>query len=98
MQLQITNNQGILEIKGTIMNKNVQKVKNHFENILLKYERVIISLDHVQKIDAKGVAVLTKLHNNAMKFNKIFCIIGKENKAVREAFGQASYVLRSDFI
>ncbi len=98
MALKIINNHGVLEIKGSIINKNVQNVKNHFENMLSKYEQVIVSLDYVQNIDQKGVEMLTKMYNNAMKINKVFYIIGKENKIVRNAFGKSSYVLKSDFV
>lgn len=98
MPLQIKNNQGIFEINGNIIAENVYSLKHHFEQLLVQSERIIISLDHVKKIDAYGVQVLTKLHKMAMKSNKILSIIGKENKTIKKAFGNFSYVLSSDFV
>lgn len=98
MALTITSNYGILEIEGNIIGKNAIAVQQHLENIFSKSEQIILSIGKVKKIDASGVQMLTILHKKAMKLNKIFCIIGKENKKIKKAFGQNSYILRSDFL
>jgi len=98
MALQITNNYGILEINGSIIKENTSALKNYFENLLGSTDRIILSVDHVKKIDSSGVQVLTKLYKKAILENKIFCIIGKENKVAQKAFGKVNYILRSDFV
>ncbi|WP_281989207.1 STAS domain-containing protein [Aquimarina aggregata] len=98
MALRITKNQEVFEIKGNIVAENARSVQHHFEKLLFHSEKVVVCLDKVKKIDAFGVNVLTRLFKNAMKNNKIFFIIGKENKIVRQAFGNVNYILRSDFV
>jgi anti-anti-sigma regulatory factor len=98
MALQITKNQGIFEIKGNIVAENSKSLQHHFEKLLFNSDKVILCIDKVKKIDASGVTVLTKLFRNAVKNNKIFYIIGKENKKVCNAFGNINYMLRSDFV
>ncbi|WP_109302572.1 STAS domain-containing protein [Aquimarina sp. AU474] len=98
MALKITNNQGIFEIKGSIVRENASSLKRHFEQLLHTSDKVILCVDKVKKIDVTGVNVLTTLFKNAMKNNKVFFVIGKENEKVRKAFGDCSYVLRNDFV
>ncbi len=98
MALQITNNYGVLEINGNIVTENAISLQHHVEQLLYISDRVILSVDHVKNIDASGVRVLTNLYKKAMKGNKIFYIIGKENKKIKTAFGKVNYILRSDFI
>jgi|GEM_PF-3529964 len=98
MALSMTNNHGIVEIKGNITGKSALNIQHHFEQLLAKGERIIMSLDHVKKIDASGVNILTRLHKKAMQLNTILCIIGQENQKVLEAFGSTSYVLQRDFV
>ncbi|PKV53028.1 STAS domain-containing protein [Aquimarina sp. MAR_2010_214] len=98
MALRITKNQGIFEIKGSIVAENTKSLQHHFEKLLFNADKVVVYMDKVKKIDASGVSVLTKLFRKAMESNKIFHIIGKENKKVSNAFGKVNYILRSDFV
>lgn len=98
MALTITENQGIFEINGQLINKNALSLHQHFRKLLNTTEKVIVSLEKVKKIDTQGVHVLTNLHKKAMKSNKIFCIIGGENQNIQNAFGHVNYILRSDFV
>jgi len=98
MALQIKNNHGIFEINGSIIAENAKSLQYHFERLLSKEEHVILSVDHVEKIDISGVNVLSNLYKKAMKSNKVFYIIGKENQKIKKAFGKVNYILRSDFV
>ena len=98
MALQITQNQEVFEIKGSITAENAKSLQHHFEKLLCSLNKVIICLDKVKKIDSSGVTVLNKLFRNAVENKKILYIIGKENKKVSAAFGKVSYILRSDFV
>lgn len=98
MAIKITQNQGIYEINGSIVAENAQSLQDHFEKLLFSVDKVVLCIDKVKKIDASGVAVLTRLFRNAVKNDKVFYIIGKENKKVSKAFGSVNYILRNDNI
>jgi len=98
MALKITNNHGIFEINGKLINKNALSLQHHFRQLLNQSEKVVVSLEKVRQIDTYGVRVLTNLHKTAMKNNKIFCVIGGDQENIRQAFGSVNYVLRSDFV
>jgi len=98
MALQITSNQGIFEINGYVIGKNVRSLHNHFEQLLEHTDQIIISIDKIKNIDSAGVKALTKLYKKAMKSNKIFHVIGEGNKIVKKAFGENNYIIRKDFI
>jgi len=96
MALSITNNHGIFEINGSIIAENAKSLQLHFEQLLFSQDQVILSVDYVENIDNSGVSALTNLYKRAMKSNKIFYIIGKENEKVKKAFGKVNYILRQD--
>ena len=98
MALKITQDQGIYQVKGSIVAENVNSLKRYCEQLLFSKEKVILCLDKVKRIDTSGVNVLNVLFKNAMKENKIFYIIGKQNKEVRTAFGKVNYVLKNDYL
>jgi len=98
MALQITNNQGVFEIKGSLINKNALSLEHHFRQLMNHKEKIVVSISKVKYIDTYGVRVLNNLCKNAMKSNKIFYVIGKDNKKIQEAFGKGSYILRNDFL
>ena len=98
MALQIIQSQGIFKIKGSIVAENVTSLQRHCEQLLSTSEKVILCLDKVKKIDASGVNALSSLCKKAMKNNRIFYIIGKQNKHVCDAFGNVSYMLKNDYV
>ncbi len=98
MAFQIKDNNGIYELNGNIVFENIYSLKNYLEQLLAISDKVILSVDNVQKIDHQAVSILTEIHRNAMELNKIFWIIGKGNKIAKKAFGKNSYILRNDFL
>ncbi len=98
MALRIKKNHGIFEINGSIIAENAKSLQHHFEQLLFTEDRVVLSVDHVERIDISGVNVLSNLYKRAMKSNKVFYIIGKENLKIKKAFGKVNYILRKDFI
>ncbi|SHJ62899.1 STAS domain-containing protein [Aquimarina spongiae] len=98
MALKITQNQGIYQVKGSIVAENVNSLRRHCEQLLFSTEKVILCLDKVKRIDASGVHVLNSLFKNAMKENKIFYIIGRQNEQVKNAFGKVNYMLKNDYL
>lgn len=98
MALNITNNQGIFEINGKLINKNALSLEHHFHQLMNHRDKIIVSIDKVKQIDPYGVRVLNNLHKSAMKRNKVFYVIGKGNRQVKKAFGSVNYILRNDFV
>ena len=98
MAIQITNNSGVLEIIGNITKENSTSLQLHFEQVLTKADKIIISMDKVIKIDSFGVQVLSNLYKKAAKLDKVFFLIGKGNRKVQNAFGKVNYIFRNDFV
>jgi len=96
MALRITKKQEMFEIKGKIINKNALAIKRYFDRLLPKSEKIVINLNHVEKIDAFGVRIFNQLFENAMKANTVFYIMTKKNNDIMEAFGKANYILKND--
>lgn len=98
MALQITNNSGIFEINGLLNAQNTYSIKNYFENLIENNKTVTISLDNINSIDKVAVKCLGSLYRKAITSNKVFYIIGSENKKVRDVFKAEKmfYVLRRD--
>lgn len=98
MALSITKNQEIYELVGNIKGKNALSLKKHFEEIIRSTEKVVLSLDKVKEIDKHGIQVLNNLCRDAMKKNKVFCVLRSGNNAINQAFGDVNYILRNDFV
>ncbi|WP_130735765.1 STAS domain-containing protein [Flavobacterium sp. J27] len=100
MALQINNNQGIFEICGLLNAQNTSLMKHYFESLIENARAITISLDKINDIDATAVLCLGSLYKKAMAKNKIFYIIGSENKNVRDRFREEKmfYVLRRDIL
>lgn len=98
MTLQITNTSGIFELNGLLNAQNTYSIKNYFENLIENNKSVTISLDKINDIDKVAVKCLGSLYKKAITSNKVFYIIGSENKKVRDIFKAEKmfYVLRRD--
>lgn len=98
MKLTINQNRELLELKGSLNKTSMRKLEYYLDNLLGRKEHIVLSLDHLVSIDFMGVALLQQIADKAIKMNKIFMIIGQDNQAIREAFGQWSYLLRPDSV
>ena len=98
MALQITNNSGIFEINGLLNAQNVSAMKSYFETLIESTKAVTISLDNINSIDKVAVKCLGSLYKKAISNNKVFYIIGSENKNIRDSFKEEKmfYILRRD--
>lgn len=98
MRLQITNNSGIFELNGLLNAQNTYSIKKYFENLMENNKTVTISLDNLNDIDKVAAKCLESLYKKAITSNKVFYIIGSENKKVRDVFKKEKmfYVLRRD--
>lgn len=96
--LQITQTQGILEVKGSLMAENVNSLSSHLNVLLQKGKDVVLSLDKLDAMDQSGMMAIAKLYKQAIKNNKIFYVIGKSNKKIASIVANPimRYVIRED--
>lgn len=98
MALQITNNAGIFEINGELNAQNIFSLNNHFKALLEGSKMITLSLNKLMDIDKTAVSTIASLYKRAMASNKVFYIIGQENKRISEQFQteKLSYILRKE--
>ena len=98
--LQINYSQGIFEIEGKLAAENVKSLKHHVETLLNAGKDVILSLDKLEKIDASGINVISNLYKKAIRNNKIFYVIGRDNKKIAKALKRPKlrYIVRRDIL
>jgi len=97
MALQITNNNGILEIVGDLNAQNSNSLKNYLEACINYSSFIIISLNKVSEIEKGAFDVIISLYKKALSKNKVFYIIGRENQKVIHLFEteKLNYLLNS---
>lgn len=86
MNLEITNENNIFLVVGTLNKLNVQQFKNEFLNIFEKQNALVISIENVTSIDRYGVNALAQLHNEALRKHKKLSIIGIGSDDLYEHF------------
>ena len=87
MALTITEQNGIFNIEGSIINTTSKYFKIHMSEILKKYNKVTINIDKVSQIDEAGLSVLRYFHiSSLMKYNRAFYIVGNGCKEIYDDF------------
>jgi len=86
MVLLILEKKGNFYIQGKITSDNVFAMKLHIEYILEKRKYVTIDITKLTEIDIDGIFALTKIHQHALRTNKIFTIIGVGSKDMYDHF------------
>jgi len=86
MAIQITYNAGVYEIGGMLTSQNNNTLKNEVEALVDYSNGMVLSLNKVQDIDSEAVKCIESLYNKAWGNDKMFYIIGTENKKVSEQF------------
>ncbi|WP_367773187.1 STAS domain-containing protein [Flavobacterium sp. WC2421] len=86
MAIQITYNAGVYEINGTLVSQNGNALKSHIETLLNFSKGIVISLNKVLEIDSEAVKSIESLYNKAWGNDKMFYIVGMENKKVSDLF------------
>ncbi|MDP5158043.1 MAG: hypothetical protein NWQ07_05640 [Flaviramulus sp.] len=76
MDLQITSCNNFFNVKGILNRNNVHVFQNEFKNIFNQLNEVTISIQEIESMDKYGVAVIAKLHEDALIKNKKLSIIG----------------------
>lgn len=86
MALKITNNAGILELYGSLNEKNIVSFRNHFELLINNSSFIILSLNNLIELDKTAFQAIIGLYKKALSKNKVFYIIGNENQKVVDIF------------
>ena len=86
MALQINENAGILEIRGSLNTQNANALKNYLEALISQSSFIIISLNKVKNMDKSSFDTLVSLYKKALAKNKVFYIISGKNKKVKHLF------------
>jgi anti-anti-sigma factor len=98
MALQITNNAGVLEIKGSLNAQNTSSLQNYFEALINQSNFIKLSLNNIVDFDKTAFQVIISLYKKALSKKKVFYIIGKENQKVADLFESEkfNYLLNSN--
>ena len=96
--LQISYSQGVFEVEGKLAQESAPILEKEVKTLLEAEKQVILSLDKLDKIDSYGVNAISVLYKKAIRNNKIFYIIGRENKKIKKALtnSELRYMVRRD--
>lgn len=86
MAIQIKYEAGVYEINGLLNSQNGESLKNHFEVLIENSKGIVLSLNKVMDIDRNLINIIASLQKRAWLSDKMFFIIGSENKKVNEQF------------
>lgn len=86
MAIQIKYEAGVYEITGFLNSQNGESLKNHFEALIENSKGIVLSLNKVLDIDSNAINIIASLYRKAWLSDKMFFIIGMENKKVNEQF------------
>lgn len=86
MDLQITNQNNVFHVSGTLNKFNIHQFKKEFSNIFEKQTALIINIESVTSIDRYGVNALAQLHNEALTKSKKLAIVGMGSDDLYEHF------------
>lgn len=98
MALQITNNAGVLEMKGSLNAQNTVSLQNYFEALINQSNFIKLSLNNIDDFDETAFHVIISFYKKALSKNKAFYINGKENQKVADLFEREkfNYLLNSN--
>lgn len=98
MALNITENNGLFEISGSISAQNLGVLHIYFKAVLEKYDILLVSIEGVREMDAAAALYFEKLYKEVAQDNKAIHLFGLENKRISEVMQLTgtSYILSSD--
>lgn len=86
MALSITKQSGIYEINGVLNSQNMNSLKHYFELLIEQSVYIKMSLNKIIDLDSNGVQFISSLYRIAVEKNKIFFIVGLNNKELVSLF------------
>lgn len=86
MALSVTKQSGIYEISGALNYQNMKSLKHYFELLIEQSSYIKMSLNKIIDLDNNGVQFISSLYRKAVENNKIFFIVGLNNKKLVALF------------
>lgn len=86
MAILIENQNNVFNIKGEINQFNAKILKSYVESQFHSFDRVVLNINDVKKIDKEGINILTSLYQVSMQKEKSFSIIGYGCKDIYDQF------------
>ncbi|MEQ6122898.1 STAS domain-containing protein [Pseudotenacibaculum sp. MALMAid0570] len=86
MAVLIENQNNVFYAKGEINQLNAKILKMYIESQFRKFNRVILNINDVSKIDKSGISILTSLYYTSISRGKSFSIIGYGCKDIYDEF------------
>ena len=86
MAILIENQNNVVFAKGEINQLNAKILKCYIESQFHAFDRVILNINDVKKIDKEGIAILTSLYQTSLIKKKSFSIIGYGCKDIYDDF------------
>ena len=86
MALQITENNGILFLKGDLNTNTSNLIVNYFENMFKSKQKITLNIDYVNSIDRTGVKTITNLLGKTANNGNYFSVIGNGSKDLYDEF------------
>ena len=86
MAILIENQNNVFNVKGEINQLNAKILKSYIESQFHAYDRVVLNINDVRKIDKEGINILTSLYQVSILKKKSFSIIGYGCKDIYDEF------------
>ena len=101
MKLTIETTGNKIDLRGSLLKNDSLTLKRHIKGLINRAgEKLILNLQSLDTMDYSAVTVLESLHLYAIKKNKKFHIIGKENDKIKNVVKRTRLdfiVLREEF-
>lgn len=80
MAIQISENQGIISVYGSLNRQNVEKLNQYVSHFFKPAQRVVVNLERVKAFDSGAAFALLKMFVNAVHSNSRLYIVGRNNE------------------
>ncbi len=98
MAIQIKEEYGMLKILGVLNSETARLTIHHVKQLLVKSERVMLSLEGVLSMDKMAAKAMEKLYHDTAQSNKVLSIFGNQNGNIADMLRETNthYILSSD--
>lgn len=98
MAIQIKEEYGMLKILGVLNSETARVTTHHVKQLLVKSERVMLSLEGVLSMDKMAAKAMEKLYHDSARNNKVLSIFGNQNGNISDVLRETNtrYILSSD--
>ncbi len=100
MALQIKNNNGFIEVYGSLKKQNIDILRTYLEAEFKSRDFLTLSLEKVSGLDLTGAIELEWLYKKASRMNQVLTIIGIFNLPVYQVIqtAKSEYIISHDRI